>query len=150
MRPTSWCLGTLLLLSGCADATGLPNLVLGPGLSEVYASPWSGLRSPLLEAVSDEAKWTTLWDSIQSLRQPPPPRPPIDFTTQLLLVAALGERPTTGYSIHVDSLVSVGGTSTVFVTTYHARGSCATSPAFTQPVHVVAAPFTTNEITVAF
>ena len=146
MRPTTFFPAALALLVGCQDPAGLPKLVLGPGLTEVYASQWSGLQAPLHRVIRDEASWTALWDSIQSMTQPPLPRPQIDFTTQELLVAALGNRPNTGYLVHIDRLVDFGGTGTVFVTTYKAGPSCGTGQAITRSVHVVATAVTASAL----
>jgi len=125
-----------LLLSGCADPVGLPDLRVGAGLTEVYSASWSNLPSPAHRVVRDEAAWTVLWDSLQAGGA----RPPLDFSVQELLVASLGTRPSGGYLIHVDSLLDTGTQRTAFVTTYRPGTGCAVATILTQPVDVVATP----------
>jgi PrcB C-terminal len=127
----------LLLLSGCSDSAGIDNLWLGPGLREVYAAQVSGLVSQSRQVITDDASWAALWDSIQVVTSGGATLPPIDFATQEVIVASLGNKPTGGYLIHVDSLQDSGTSRTAFVTSLRPGPGCVVTTAFTQPVHVV-------------
>ena len=147
MRPSTWFPSALLLLWGCDNPAGLPNLTLGPGLTEVYAHHTSGLRSPTRRVITDEASWEALWDSIQSPFHPPAPRPTVDCSAVRLIVAGMGDRPNGGYLIHIDRFLDLGdGSGAVFVTSYQAGSGCATAQMFTQSVHIVAAPLTPSMV----
>jgi hypothetical protein len=71
---------------------------------------------------------------------PAPAKPAIDLSHQSIIVAALGERASGGFGIHIDSIRSAGEGRDVFVTTTTPGPSCMTTQTLTQPVHIVAAP----------
>ncbi len=133
----------ILLLNACANPTGLSDLRVGAGLTEVYSAAMSNLPVPANRLVRDEATWTVLWDSLQAVEV----QPPVDFTAEELLVARLGTRPSGGYLIHIDSLQDAGTQRTAFVTTYRPGSGCAVATVRTQPVHVVATPARDTPIT---
>ena len=145
MRHSTALLAATCFLSACADPTGLPSLRLGPGLSEVYAASSSSLRAPVRQLINDGPAWTSLWDTLQ----PGVARPTIDFGAQQLLVASLGDRPTGGYVIHIDSLLDLGPSRMAYVTTYRPGAGCYSTTALTQPVHVVATPLMGSPIAFA-
>lgn len=113
-----------------------------PSLHEVYTSSVSGLVEPQRSVLTDDADWTSLWSTVTANESPAPARPAIDLTQQSVIVAALGQRPTGGFSIHIDSIRGAGGGRDVFVTTTRPGPTCATTQAMTQPVHIVTAPAT--------
>ncbi len=69
--------------------------------------------------------------------QPQPPLPAVDFDTERLLLAALGQRNTGGYDIRIDSLVRFEHGSVAYVTTRAPGQSCGTTQALTHPVEIV-------------
>jgi len=110
------------------------------GISDLVSASHSGLREARRFVVSDEPGWASLWSAIHSDVTPEPARPGVNLAEQIVIVAALGERPTGGFAIHIDSVRSGSGGREVFVTTSTPGPTCMTTQALTQPVHAVSAP----------
>jgi hypothetical protein len=97
----------------------------------------SGITEPRRAVIRDEAAWRTAWAEIWARTGPtPPPLPAIDFTRDMVVLAALGQRNSGGYSITVDSASRAAGGIVVWVTKL-TPGTCGTLAALTQPVDVV-------------
>lgn len=122
------------------EPAGSHALAAVQGTTELVAASHSGLREARRSVITDEPGWTSLWATIYADVTPAPPRPAVDLARQVVIVVALGQRPTGGYAIHIDSVRSGAGGREVFVTTTAPAPTCMTTQEFTQPVHVVAAP----------
>ena len=101
----------------------------------------SGFPGPLRRVVRDEATWREAWTLLWRGQSPTPPRPPIDFTHEIVVVAALGERPTNGYSIVIDSAVTNGQRLIVWVHAAVDAPGCAGADVLTQPVDLARVPW---------
>ena len=100
----------------------------------------SGITAPRRETIRDEAAWRAAWAEIWARTGPtPPPLPTIDFTRDMIVLAALGQRNSGGYSITVDSASRATSGIVVWVTKL-TPGNCGTLAALTQPVDVVSMP----------
>ena len=78
------------VLAGCGgggDGESLEPIAF----TEVEASAFSGVRSPRLAVVNDDAAWATLWAEHVSTVSPPPTRPAVDFTFQSVAAVFLGD-----------------------------------------------------------
>ena len=78
-----------------------------PGLRASFTSG-GGIWDQLRVVVRDRDAWLDVWKRIHRPdpnRGPypePPPLPEIDFSREMVVVAAMGQQPTTGYSIIID------------------------------------------------
>jgi len=79
------------------DETG-PPLPFETVLTEAR----SGLAEPRREVIRSEEAWRELWARVFSGVTPTPPRPTIDFSREMLIVVALGERRSGGFGIAVQ------------------------------------------------
>ncbi|HEY8258650.1 MAG TPA: protease complex subunit PrcB family protein [Gemmatimonadales bacterium] len=125
-----------------AEPAASPAIVTGPETTDLYAASHSALRAPQRTVVTEAADWSSAWDAINAGVSPAPPRPAVDLTKQAVIIAALGERPTGGFAIRIDSVRAVEGGRAVYVTTTRPGPSCITTQAMTQPVHLVSVPAT--------
>lgn len=110
------------------------------GVTELVSASHSGLRDARRSVITDEPGWASLWKAIHADVTPEPPRPSVNLAQQVVIVAALGERPTGGFAIHIDSVRSGSAGREVFVTTTKPAPTCMTTQMLTQPVHAVSAP----------
>jgi protease stability complex PrcB-like protein len=94
----------------------------------------SGLTQPGIQVVRDAATWAQVWNAIW--RGSPPPLPAADFAREILVVAALGERPSSGYTILVDSAEATGDGLRVMYRTIAPGSGCVVATVMTQPVDV--------------
>lgn len=130
----------LLLTAACGSPTGIPVLILDPGLTELLVGSHSGLLESGRRVVDTQVEWAALWNVVHSGQSSPPPRPGVNFNTHVVIAVALGTRPTGGYAIHIDSVSTSSAGRMVYVSTYRPGPNCVTTQALTQPFHIVAAP----------
>lgn len=95
---------------------------------------YSGLREPLQRVVRDEGEWREVWSAIWRNHAPKPSLPTVDFAREMVVVAALGERPTGGYGILISSASEAAGGLAIEVRAISLVGACGTTQALTQPV----------------
>ena len=114
-------------------------------LTRLRAEPYSftyssGLREPQRLVVRDQVAWQQVWTSIWEGHLPQPALPAIDFAREMVIVVALGERRTGGFSIFIDS-ASDGSTGvTLRIRSVSPGSGCGTTQALTQPVDVARLP----------
>ena len=147
MTTTSRCFPFLLaivLVVGCQEAAGPPADVAALG-SRVAVEPttiltheyYSGLENEALAVITDSAAWASVWAQLYTGRQPQPPLPVVEFRTERVLLAALGQRATGGYDIQIDSVVQFRLGIVAYVRAVAPGDTCGTTSALTQPVSVV-------------
>src|SRR5213593_2093176 len=132
---------TMVLVVGCRDAAS-PPADLGALGSRVSVDPtsvlaheyYSGFGNEALSVITDSATWADAWTQLYAARQPQPPLPVVDFRTERVLVAALGQRSTGGYDIQIDSVVQFKFGIVAYVRMIAPGQTCGTTTALTQPV----------------
>jgi hypothetical protein len=138
-----------LLCGGCSAPTELSarkdtGLVDGPlPVTRLRAEPYSfaynsGLAESARLVVRDPAAWQQVWSMLGNSASPA--APPVDFAAEMVVVAALGTRPTGGYSIFVDSAYRRADHIEVVVRKVAPGSSCGTTQALTQPADVARIP----------
>ena len=142
----------LLAALGCAsDGPTAAQLALRDGTDErvpitrVRSEPLaltsaSGVFEPARLVVRDEPLWRATWTAIWSRQEPPPDVPAVDFAGEMVVVVALGARPSGGHAIVVDSATLHGGTLVVHVRASAPGPRCAVTGAFTAPVDAARLP----------
>jgi hypothetical protein len=86
----------------------VPITLLGPKLWEQRTpfAPNSAVEDKFRLAVRDRAAWLDVWKRLYQhipSNGPYPELPEVDFSREMLVVAAMGQQPTSGYSIIIDS-----------------------------------------------
>jgi hypothetical protein len=155
-------LATLVLGAGLAACTGDPaDPATGREAQLLQArevvsvtDAWSGFQTSTRIVISDPQAWAAAWATMHALFSPPPPLPAVDFSSSVLVLAAMGPRATTGYSVTIQEVRASGGALDVTVIERAPGPSCVTGQAVTSPVHVVEVPrhgtsanFTVNTVT---
>ena len=106
---------------------------------------WVRLFRPLARRLGKEDEWILAfcgWNNHRvrqafAGRSPAPAVPAVDFATEFVVVAALGEHPTGGYMIEVaGALADAGGVLVGIRATAPGKG-CPVTLAFTQPLDIV-------------
>lgn len=90
--------------------------------------------SETMLVVRDQPSWQMLWSQMTANQFPAPQLPAVDFTKDMVLVAAAGTRPTTGYSVSITDATESSGGVTVNVTI--TNPGCVVSDLVTSPVDV--------------
>jgi hypothetical protein len=103
-------------------------------------SDFSGLREPELLVVRDSASWRQTWTRVNQPFIPQPPLPPIDFTREMVIVAAMGTQPTSASGIRIDAALSDGSRLRVEIQRRESANTCRTQSVKSQPVDIVRLP----------
>lgn len=96
----------------------------------------SGLTQPVRAVVRSEAEWAALWRRITT-GQSPALLPPVDFRREMLLVAAMGARPTGGYTVRIVSAIDRGAEIEARAVQTAPGRRCGAIAAVTEPADVV-------------
>ena len=98
---------------------------------------YTGIEEPRRALLRTEAEWRELWTALAAGRIPPPEPPVIDFASRMVIVAAMGRRPTGGYAISIEDVRATEDTLFVTVVETSPGAGCMTNQALTAPVAVV-------------
>lgn len=107
-----------------------------PGPRRAFAH-YGGIVKPLRVVIRDGDAWRELWKEFTSRQKPAPPLPEIDFSREMLIVAAMGERNMGGFQIIVDGVYERDKKLEVVVKSTSPGKNCMLTQAFTQPVDIV-------------
>lgn len=106
-------------------------------LLRLYHSQWPGPAGRIREVVRDSARWSKLWAQVRQGEFTVEPPPAVDFSQNMVVVAALGTLASGGYDVVVDSVAATQSEYLVFVRTAEPGENCAVTGGLTQPVDVV-------------
>jgi hypothetical protein len=107
---------------------------------------YSGIDARERLVVQSPSEWSALWTRMHSRQSPEPPIVQPDFNTEVALVATMGEKPSGGYTITIDSVTRHERGSIVYVTEKSPSETCFTPGVLTQAVHAIRAPKTDGTI----
>ena len=106
----------------------------------------SGLYEERLLAIRSEAEWRGQWRRITARQGEPPPLPAVDFRREMLLMAAMGPKPSGGYRVAIDSVIEQPGELLVFVRFVSPGRRCGAIAAVTSPVDIVRVPASSKPV----
>lgn len=109
-------------------------------LATLTREGYSGFATSSRFAVTDPVSWAQTWAQIYRGRTPEPALPAVDFGSYVALVAAMGSRPTGGFSIRIDSLTGTEAGAVLHLTETSPGPNCVVTAAVTAPIHVVLTP----------
>ena len=113
---------------------------------------FSGIGENLRVVIRDHDAWRDMWKRIHSLNQgygsvrELPPLPEIDFSEEMIVVAALGGRPSSGYAVIVDNAYQRDDRLEITVRTVSPGRGCMSLAVVTAPVDVVRLPKTERSV----
>jgi hypothetical protein len=140
----------LAIVSGCQspsspdssrDALVDPRPVT-PIVHEVY----TGFDEPARFVVRDAGRWADVWNRTFVGRSEMPQRPTINFSKEMVLVAAQGGQGSSGYDISIDQVTSQAGATVAHVTSTSPDEHCVVLAVITSPVMMVRIPVSTNPV----
>ena len=91
-------------------------------------------------SVRDSMSLIDIWTRVRARHVVAGPPPIVDFDQTTIVVAALGERPSTNFWIAVDSTFVREGRRIVSVTRFTVEGDCSGGQMLTSPVELAATP----------
>lgn len=93
-----------------------------------------------VHVVRDADEWTRHWAGPSSGQPWSPPAPAVDWQTEMCVVAALGTRSSSGYSVLIDGIEVAGDRMTVLAWEIQPGPNCVALCVITHPFHAVAVP----------
>jgi hypothetical protein len=100
----------------------------------------SGLYEERMLAIRSHAEWQGQWRRITARQGGPPPLPQVDFRSGMLLMAAMGPKPSGGYRAAIDKVLDQPGELLAFVRFVSPGRGCGAIAAVTSPVDIVRVP----------
>jgi PrcB C-terminal len=97
---------------------------------------FSSLQQPERLVIRGAAAWRTAWASIWPNGAPIAAPPDVDFTKDMVVLGALGTRPSSGFAIRFDSAATNTDGITIWVATIRPGPHCGTATVLTQPVDI--------------
>jgi hypothetical protein len=134
------------MVGGCsgvfAKREANPSRVMVTRLREgpVAFSTYTGVRDSLRAVVRDSGLWRELWARINQPFLPAPPLPSIDFRREMIVVAALGARPTAGYDVVIEGVAQDSTGIEVALRRQAPAPGCPVAAAMTQPLDLARIP----------
>lgn len=122
--------------SATADTTVLDPAVI----DTVFETSVSGLATAERMILADGDEWASFWAELTGLMLPEPPLPEVDFTSQRIVVLAMGERPSGGYDIGVTKIFQAADTLGIVVVERSPDAGCVTTSQVTTPALVLRIP----------
>lgn len=147
MTPNVTPFTTLLLsaaLLSCGGSPAAPTQSLSVTTLANFSAADEVFATETLQLVRDHATWQSLWAKMNSNHIPTPALPAVDFSVDMVVVAAAGGKPSGGFSVSVDSASERAGTVTVDVTMTSPGPSCIRTGILTSPVEVAKLPMRTG------
>ena len=130
--------------------TKLPLTPLGPTISGQRTVVTAGfVLDQLRVVVRDREHWVQVWNHINSGPNSAnaPPMPEIDFAREILIVAAMGFRPTSGYQIIIESATLFQSYPRVEVAVRSVENTkCGAFTVITSPIDIVRIPRTDRPV----
>ena len=114
--------------AGASPITLLP-LPDSAGSVRIY----TGVAEPAHFVLGDAAQWAALWGRVAANLYPHPPAPAVDFERHMVVAAAMGMKPTGGYTVTIDAASRLRDTIYVVVREVSPGDRCAVPQVMTAP-----------------
>jgi hypothetical protein len=106
----------------------------------------SALDRPLYTAVRDYRSWHAMWDSIVARHGPKPLSPAVDFSKDMILIAATGSKPSGGYAIRIVSVRETGKELVATAVRISPGPRCGATAAIIAPADIVRVPISRKPV----
>jgi len=114
-----------------------PKSLGDPSASTGTLYLYTGYHDPARLVIRDAGAWASAWSTLvqpQGASASGSPPPAVDFSTDMVVLAAMGERTTGGYVIQLTAAAATPEQVYVSVTQTDPGSSCIVTLALTQPV----------------
>lgn len=122
-----------------AETAGAHGQETGPALpfETLLTEARSGLSEPRREVIRSDEAWQELWERVFTGVSPTPTPPAVDFSREMLVVVALGERRSGGFGIAVQRVSPRGNGLEIEVLESCPAPGAMVSMGLTQPLEVI-------------
>jgi hypothetical protein len=135
----------LAWMSGSCSQPNSPTRTVPLPLTRFRADPvaylaFSGYNQPTTLVIRDRGAWQAAWGQMYRGQNPAPPLPEIDFTSEMVVLAAAGGRPSSGYDILLTGASKTDDLVTVRALERSPAPNCVTLTVITSPADVARMP----------
>jgi hypothetical protein len=127
------------IATGCAESPeqnqGL-TVAIHPLPAAASMHYYSGMMTSERVVVHNVADWAAAWEQLVGTIQPRPGLPTIDFAQSVVVIAAMGRKPSGGYGIDVNEVRVLDGNATITVTESSPGEGCVVADIVTAPAAV--------------
>lgn len=106
----------------------------------------SGLERAEEIVIRDPMSWEEVWTRIHSIRIPVPSLPEVDFQRNVVVIVALGQMTSGGFSIVISAAAREGMGTVVSVLERQPGPSCLVTTSITSPVDIAVLPKTAEPV----
>jgi hypothetical protein len=113
-------LSLLVVVGGCDGIIGatdgesdfsieVVNQTLDTGavnVDEIDGGQYGDIVEGTQEVLRDEDAYASFWNQLHTSRTPVPDRPEVDFENAVVVAVVLGQRPTGGYGVGIDEVLT--------------------------------------------
>jgi hypothetical protein len=135
-----------LLADGACSSPSSPTSRTALSMVRFRAEPssfvvFSSLDTAQNFVVRDRDAWVRTWASLYArVNALPPPLPDVDFSREMVVVAALGSQPSSGFEVVFTSASEADGVVTMELETRTPGTRCVTLTVITAPVDLARVP----------
>ena len=140
----AWILMTATGVGGCGSPSGPSpktalSLVRLRSDSQSFLT-FSGYDQPQTVVVRDGDTWQRIWNEVHRRTTPIPPLVEVDFAREIVVMAAQGSQPSSGFEILFTSASEADGAATVEVEAQTPGPRCITLTVMTSPLDLARIP----------
>lgn len=128
----------LVALAAC-DSPSAPDTPQPLILKGITQPGFSGYDTPQRLVIRTQADWEAAWATIWRRTSYVPALPAVDFSRDVVLIAAAGQKPSLHF-IAIEAAYATRDAATVTVRSYSPVAGCITTPVITTPADVVQMP----------
>ncbi|MGB0887377.1 MAG: protease complex subunit PrcB family protein [Vicingaceae bacterium] len=99
--------------------------------------------------INTKEEFKPVWEKCYAKYDRKPALPEIDFNTNMLVVIALGERNSGGYSLQVEKVIESKNTITITATETKPGVNCASASVMVYPFQIILLPKNNKKVVVA-
>lgn len=105
-----------------------------------FRSDYGGVREKKEVVITDAETWQSVWQDLNSVREPMPELPQVDFSSQMILAVFMGEQRSGGYGINIDNIYKKDDDLFVKIVEKKPDPKGGVTLALTHPYHIVVIP----------
>jgi hypothetical protein len=114
-------IAVMFILAGFGRRENSPTA--GPvDFQVILSGSYSNATQPRVELVKSERQWDAIWQIAMGREEPLPEKPTVDFGSQYVIAAFMGERSSSGYHIEIDKIEKAGRKLKVHIKNYETPG----------------------------
>jgi hypothetical protein len=137
-------ISSFLLANACGASVTSPPEDLP--VTRVTQAVFGGFSTPERLVVTSQPQLQEAWAAMFARISHPPEVPAVDFSSEFVIIASSGTKPSTGYNIFVDAAVATTRNVTVTVRSVSPGPNCGNATVITTPTDIVRIPLRSRTV----